>query len=75
MILIQQTPKVNVKKVFSNLEPCLSLDKLQKLPLDELQETIQPAGFHHQKSKSINDLLVHFVSHSKELEKFGNYKT
>lgn len=75
MILIQQTTEKNAKKALANLEPHLTVEKLQALELLELQELIRPAGFYTQKSNYIKELINWFIAHGSDLEKFRAYPT
>lgn len=49
MNLIQQTTESNAKKALKNLEPFLTVEGLQQIELEKLQELIRPAGFFKQK--------------------------
>ncbi|WP_034550647.1 endonuclease III domain-containing protein [Carnobacterium funditum] len=73
MILIQQTTQENVEKALEQLEPYLRVDKLSDMEEEKLQLLIRPAGFYKQKSTYIKELMIWFVSHGEDFEKFELY--
>ena len=75
MILIQQTTELNAKKALKNLEPFLTVECLQQIELEKLQELIRPAGFFKQKSRYIKALIQWFVSNGGDFERFRSYST
>lgn len=75
MILIQQTTENNAKKALANLEKHLSVDELQKIEIEFLQELIRPAGFYKQKSIYIKELINWFIANGAEFENFREYST
>lgn len=75
MILIQQTTEKNAKKALKNLENILTVEQLQEIALEELQELIRPAGFFKQKSQYIKNLMQWFVSKGGNFEVFHGYST
>lgn len=75
MILIQQTTEKNAHKALANLEPYLTVEHLQAIELEHLQELIRPAGFFKQKSNYIKALINWFSSHDSDLTKFRKYST
>lgn len=58
MILIQQTTSKNVEKAMNNLQPYLTLEKLNELPIEDLQTFIRPAGFFKQKSSYLKNVVA-----------------
>jgi endonuclease-3 related protein len=58
MILIQQTTSKNVEKAMDNLQPYLTLEKLDELPIEDLQVIIRPAGFFKQKSSYLKNVVA-----------------
>lgn len=58
MILIQQTTSKNVEKAMDNLQPYLTLEKLNELPIEDLQTFIRPAGFFKQKSSYLKNVVA-----------------
>ncbi|EDP68180.1 hypothetical protein CAT7_11385 [Carnobacterium sp. AT7] len=75
MILIQQTTEKNAKKALKNLENVLTVEQLQKIEIEKLQELIRPAGFFKQKSLYIKALIQWFVSNGGDFEMFRSYST
>ncbi|ALS01502.1 DNA repair protein [Enterococcus silesiacus] len=75
MILIQQTTEKNAHKALGNLEPYLTVESLQEIELETLQELIRPAGFFKQKSNYIKELISWFISHDSDFDKFRTYST
>ncbi|MGM0219817.1 endonuclease III domain-containing protein [Enterococcus sp. AZ126] len=75
MILIQQTTEKNAHKALGNLEPYLTVESLQEIELETLQELIRPAGFFTQKSNYIKALINWFISHGSDFDKFSAYST
>lgn len=75
MILIQQTTESNAKKALKNLEPFLTVEGLQQIELEKLQELIRPAGFFKQKSRYIKELIQWFAANGGDFERFRSYST
>lgn len=75
MLLIQRTTENNAKKALANLEGYLTVQKLQRITIEKLQELIKPAGFYKQKSIYIKELINWFVSQGGNFEKFEGYST
>ncbi|MEI5993209.1 endonuclease III domain-containing protein [Candidatus Enterococcus mansonii] len=75
MILIQQTTEKNAHQALSNLESYLTIEKLDSIELEKLQELIRPAGFFKQKSMYIKELIHWFMSHGSDFDKFYEYST
>lgn len=75
MILIQQTTEKNARKALKNLDSYLTIENLQEIELETLQELIRPAGFFTQKSNYIKALIDWFVSHGSDFDKFHAYST
>ncbi|MGT2951660.1 hypothetical protein BU202_08700 [Streptococcus cuniculi] len=58
MILVQNTSFTTVRYSIDNLKDCLSIEAMLHLPLEELQEKINPSGFYVQKSLAIREVLT-----------------
>ncbi|MFX0013111.1 MAG: endonuclease III domain-containing protein [Promethearchaeota archaeon] len=65
-ILVQNTNWSNVNKAIENLKntDITSFKKLQKIPLETLEELIKPAGFYTQKASYLKSLSNLFLIHS-----------
>lgn len=61
MILIQRTTDANAKRALVGLEPYLTLEKLNDLPIETLEKLIYSTGFYRQKSKSIKGVVAWFL--------------
>ncbi|MGG5318823.1 hypothetical protein IGI49_004072 [Enterococcus sp. AZ071] len=75
MILIQRTNEGNAERALKNLQPYLTIEQLEQLTLEQLEELIRPAGFYRQKSQAIKALLDWFKGHGGEVSALEHFST
>ncbi|MHC9537819.1 endonuclease III domain-containing protein [Dellaglioa sp. BT-FLS60] len=75
MILIQQSTGVNVEKAMNKLAGYLTVEKLQAMDIEDLQERIRSAGFYKQKSAYIKNLINWFAEHDANFDSFKEVTT
>jgi endonuclease-3 related protein len=75
MILIQQTTSKNVEKAMDNLQPYLTLEKLDELPIEDLQTFIRPAGFFKQKSSYLKNVVAWLRTYQGDFTTINQLKT
>lgn len=75
MILIQQTTEKNAKQALNNIKEYLTVEQLNEMDVELLQQLIRPAGLYTQKSKYIKELMSWFIQNGADLEKFRGYST
>ncbi len=71
-ILTQNTSWKNVEKAISNLKNAkmLSIEKLAKTNLDQLQGMIKPSGYYRQKAKTLKEICIYILSKYGTLDNF-----
>lgn len=67
-ILTQNTAWTNVEKAIKRFEGNLSPERILALPLEDLQEIIQPAGFYRQKSQYLKAITEWFMTYNCDLD-------
>lgn len=75
MILIQQSTGVNVEKAMVKLDGYLTVEQLQSMDIEDLQERIRSAGFYKQKSAYIKNLINWFAEHGANFADFEEIAT
>lgn len=71
-ILTQNTAWTNVEKAIKRFEGNLSPERILALPLEDLQEIIQPAGFYRQKSQYLKAITEWFMTYNCDLDLIKN---
>lgn len=75
MILIQQSTQQNVEKALENLTPYFTLERLEKLAIEELERLIRPSGFFKQKAQYVKNIVAFFQRYRGDLTLFEDLST
>lgn len=75
MILVQHTTGRSAEIAVANLDGFLTPQKLLALPDKKMEELIYPAGFYHQKTQYIKNLMRWYVDQGTDLSTFDAMPT